>query len=498
MDGRTFRLHMQLLGHRGGRLLAAWSALAALAALVPALWMWGFTVDDALIAVRYARHVAQGAGWRFNAHGPSTDGVTPLPWPLLLAPFARTNALAVLLRARMLGLVVWVLTATALGRAVGRVAAPGWARIAALATMALSVPLAAHAVSGMETALATALATWAALLGERPRVAALLAGLAASLRPEMAPWACALAVGLTVAADRRAPGQAPGGVARWIEAAAIAIGPFVACALVRTWAWGRPAPLAVLAKPSDFEHGLAYAGAACVVTLVPVLVLAPVALARQPRALAIVLAALAQIAAVVVAGGDWMPYARLMVPVVPSLVYAAVLIASAARPVAVAGRSLVAVALGVVLVARGGTRGRAVGADREALIAAARPLLDGHGSERPTRVAALDIGWVSAATEADVVDLAGLTDPEIAALPGGHTSKRVDARFLLAREPDVLLLYAPFGPPPGGIDAWQDTTPSRAVEARLMSDDTVARHFGAPSWLALGSSGAGYIMLRSR
>ena len=96
------------------------------------------------------------------------------------------------------------------------------------------------------------------------------------------------------------------------------------------------------------------------------------------------------------------------------------------------------------------------------------------------------------------MDLAGLTDPEIAALPGGHTSKRVDARFLLAREPDVLVVYAPFGPPPGGLDAWQDTTPSRVVEARLMSDDVIARHFGAPSWLALGSSGAGYILLRSR
>jgi len=86
---------MQLLGHRGGRLLAAWSALGAAAALLPALWMWGFTVDDALIAVRYARHLVQGSGWRFNLHGASTDGVTPLPWPLVLAPFARADALVV-------------------------------------------------------------------------------------------------------------------------------------------------------------------------------------------------------------------------------------------------------------------------------------------------------------------------------------------------------------------------------------------------------------------
>ena len=35
----------------------------------------------------------------------------------------------------------------------------------------------------------------------------------------------------------------------------------------------------------------------------------------------------AQGIAIIVVGGDWMPYARLMVPVVPSLAWAAVLIA---------------------------------------------------------------------------------------------------------------------------------------------------------------------------
>jgi hypothetical protein len=477
---------MQLLGHREGRLLPAWTAFGAALALAGALWMWGFTVDDALIAVRYARHLAQGSGWRFNTHGPSTDGVTPLPWPLLLAPLARTGALALLLRARLLGLAAWVATGAALGHAAGRVAAPPWAKVAALATMALSVPVAAHAVSGMETALATALATTAAL-ARRPRSVALLAGLAASLRPEMAPWACVLAVGMTAAAG--------GGVARWIEAAAIAVAPFALCAVVRMLAWGSPAPLAVLAKPSDVAHGLAYAGAACVVTLVPILVLAPLAVVREPRALAIVLAAIVQVGAIVVVGGDWMPYSRLMVPVVPSLAYAAVLISRGAHPAATAARSLVAMTVGIVLIARGGTAGRTVGADRAALVASAAPWL---AAARASRVAALDVGWLSAATEADIIDLAGLTDPEIAALPGGHTSKRVDARFLMARAPDILLLYAPKGLPAGGLPDWTDTITSRAVEARLIDDDSVTRRFIATAWLPLGSDGAGYVALRSR
>jgi hypothetical protein len=449
--------------------------------------MWGFTVDDALIAVRYARHLTEGFGWRFNVGGPSTDGVTPLPWPLLLAPFARAEALVVLGRAKLLGLFAWVAASTALGRAVGRAVAPAWARVAALLVMAMSVPVAAYAVSGMETALATAIATSAVLRSDRPRLAALLAGLAATLRPEMAPWACTLAVAIAVIAD--------GGVTRWVEAGAIAIGPFALCAMVRTIAWGRPAPLALLAKPSDIEHGLAYAEAACVVTLAPVLVVAPFALARQPRALAIVLAAVVHVASIVLVGGDWMAYARLMVPVVPSLVLAAALIAGNAHPLASAVRTLLAVAVGLWLIlVQDGTGGRRVGADREALIAEARPLFEGA---RASRVAALDIGWVSAATEADIIDLGGLTDPEIATLPGGQTSKRVDARFLLERAPDLLLVYAPDGLPAEGLGAWPDTA-TYAVEARLIRDEAILRHFNAVAWLALGTSGKGYVVLRSR
>jgi hypothetical protein len=480
---------MQLLGHRRDRLLpgifrggrAPWCVLGALIALVPALWMWGFTVDDALISVRYARHLAAGIGWRFDAGGPSTDGVTPLPYPLILAPLAGADALVVLARAKALGLLAWTSAGAAIGGAVSE--APLGGRLAALATLALSVPVGAYAVSGMETALAMSLASWAAVCVARPRTAALLAGLAASLRPEMAPWALTLAVGAAIA-QRRSPAAcaATGG---------LALAPFVLCAVIRAVAWGRPAPLALMAKPSDLDHGLLYAGAACVVTLTPVLVVAPRALARTPRALVVTLAAVAHVAAVVVVGGDWMPLARLMAPVAPSLAYAGALASERARPIATAVRAALAVGLGVVLLARGGSDARHVGADRAALVAEARPWLAGA-----RRVAALDIGWLSAATEADIVDLAGLTDPEIAALPGGHTSKRVDARFLLERDPDALLLYLPYGLP-DGLASWPKAQPGRVVEARLMNDDAIPRHFTPAAWLPLRAGGAGYILLRT-
>jgi hypothetical protein len=471
---------MPFLGHRG-----RWLIAGALAALVPGIFLWGFTVDDALISVRYAHHVVSGVGWRFNADGPSTDGVTPLPWVLLLAPLASGDALGALAAAKGLGLVAWVATGAALGGAMGGMErSPAWARAAALATLALSVPAAAYAVSGMETPVATSLATAAVLLRRRPLLAASVGGSAAAFRPELGLWAFVLAVGLALAARSRP--------SRVLGAGVLAMAPFLACALVRTLAWGHPAPLALLAKPSDLAHGVAYAGAACVVTLVPLLALAPLALRRAPAALAVVAAGVAHVVALVAVGGDWMPYARLMVPILPSLAWAAAVASEHAHPVATAARSLVAVTLGAALVARGGTDGRRVGGDRAALIATARPLLAGFH-----HVASADVGWVGAATDADVVDLGGVTDPTIAVLPGGHTSKRIDARLLLERGTDALLLWAPAGLPEGSTEAWRRGRYGHAVDARLAADDVTARHFTATAFLPLGASGAGYVLLRA-
>ncbi len=430
-----------------------------------------------------------GSGWCFNAHGPSTDGVTPLPWPIVLAAFARGEPLAVLERAQALGLVVWVLTGTLLGWAVARVPlAPAWAKLGVFFALALSVPVAAHAVSGMETPVATGLATVAAVAYRRPRLAAIVAGLAAAFRPEMALWAGTLAVGIAVASRKS--------VALVVLCGVFAIAPFAFCGLVRAIVWGHPAPLSLMAKPGDVEQGINYATVACVVTLVPVLVVAPVALVRAPVALALVVASLAHVGAIIVVGGDWMPFARLMVPVVPSLAWAAVLASEHSRPTAMALRTLAAIVLGMVLLrisARVVEDGRTVMVDRAALVASARPALAGFA-----RVAGLDIGWLGAATEADVVDLAGLTDPEIAALPGGHTSKRVDAMFLLSRRPDALLLFAPRGLPSGGLPSYALADYPRVVEARLARDEAIAAHFAPVSWLPLGVRGAGYVILRAR
>jgi hypothetical protein len=481
---------MSGIGHTGRPLIrgARWGAFGALAALLPALALWGFTVDDALISVRYARHVAAGIGWRFNPHGPPTDGVTPLPWPVVLAPFARTDALRVLGRAKAIGVVASLTASVALGRAVGALGrAPVWFRGAVLVVYGLSVPVAAYAVSGMETAVCGALATFAALCLASPIVAAALAGVAVAFRPEMGPWAVVLASGAGLAAGR-GPGRA-------IILGLVALVPFAGCTFVRIVAFGHAAPLAVLAKPSDLEHGVAYAAAAALVSLAPVLVVAPRALACSPRAAVIAAAGLAHGVAIAMAGGDWMPFGRLMAPIVPSLCYAGALTGEHARRIASAVRVGVALVLGLGLdlgfwhVVRDGRR---VTADRTALVEAALPVL----GPLP-RVAALDVGWVGAATDADILDLAGLTDPQIAALPGGHTSKRVGVVTLLDRDPDALVLFAPSGLTEGGLADWDRATYGRAVERGLASDPVLGRHFVPAAWLPLGTNGAGYVVLRA-
>lgn len=474
---------MTWIGHRSTWLIAA---LAVAAALLPALWMWGFTVDDALISIRYARHLAAGAGYRFNLGGPSTDGVTPLPWPAILVPLAGGSGLDVLMRAKYMGLASWLLSAGAWGVAVGRAPARMTVKILALLLLALCIPVAAHAVSGMETGLATALGTLAAVSALRPRLCALLAGLAASLRPEMAPWA--LAVGAGMAWAERAP------PARVATCAAVAFAPFAACVAVRLACFGHPAPLALLAKPSDLAHGVSYAAAAALATLAPVVALSPLAFARAPRSARVLgLAGALHLVVIVAVGGDWMPYARLAAPIAPSLLLAFVLAAPHAHRKVTAARAVLALALGAYLLVKASPAGRHVTRDRAALIEAARPLLAEASS-----VAALDVGWPTAAAEITIIDLAGLTDPAIAALPGGHTSKRVDPVFLLDRAPDLLLFRTVEGVSGSSLDDWRSATYAYAVEARLVASDLVADRFDAVAFVPLGASGGGYVVLKKR
>jgi hypothetical protein len=439
------------------RRTAAVAALGALAALGPALALRGFTVDDALISARYAANLAHGAGYRFNAHGASTDGVTPLGWPLLLAPFASRGPLAALLAARILGVVAWMIAAAVLAVAIDRLEGKR-ARYAALVLLAASAPLAAWSVAGMETGLVIAFAALAAGLGRlgHARASAALAGVCAAMRPEMIPWAAVISVappprGSTAAA--RPP---------WDRAlrGALSLGPPVAVALIRFAIFGRPAPLSLLAKPADEMLGARYA-LACFLLTGPLALIAPLAWRRLDGfARVLLLSIVAHFAAIALAGGDWMPLSRLVAPVLPAVILVAAEIAAVADLRATAVRIALGLAGEIFQLVKVGPAAARVGHDRLALIEEMRSPLAGSKV-----IAALDIGWLGAATDATIVDLAGLTDPAIAVLPGGHTSKAIPASLLDARGVDTLVLQIKEGE--ARRDPWTTTWLARNVELRI-------------------------------
>jgi hypothetical protein len=404
----------------GGALAVALSAAAM-------TWLWGFTVDDALITARVASHLARGAGYRFNAGGPVVDAVTPLGFAPLLAPFAAGGPGAALTAAKWLGAGTVLVAVFGLGRRILRrtSAAHGGALLLCLA---LTAPLAAWAVSGMETGLVTALAIAALGRGVGADVAA---ALAAALRPELAPWCACVRLGLRLAA-----GDA---LKRAVVGPALVLGAVALVAALRVVFFGRAAPLSVFAKPSDLEHGFRYALFAFVQTGLPLLCVAPFSLRRAaPVARAIALSGAAHFLALILVGGDWMSLYRLAVPVLPSFALGAAELSRVAPPWASWLRAAVALALSAHLALALGPTARGVGPDRDRLIAAARAPLAGARV-----VAALDVGWVGAVADFTVVDLAGVTDERVAMLPGGHTSKRIDDALLRRRDVDALVVLAP-------------------------------------------------------
>ena len=426
------------------------AAAGGLLALAPALALRGFTVDDALITARYAAHLARGLGYRFNAAGAVTDGVTPLGFPFLLAPFAAGGPLAALAAAKVLGAVAWTLAAAVLALAIDRAAASR-ARFFALALVACSAPLAAWSVAGMETGVAAALGALAVALPElgAVRAGAASAGLLAALRPEALPFALVLSAS-----------PSPRGERTTALRLALGAGPFTAVVAVRALVFGHVVPLAVPAKPSDAEHGVAYA-LACFALAGPVAVVAPVALARMSGwGRGLVAAVLVHFAAVAFAGGDWMPLSRLVVPALPAAALAFARLSDAAAPWSTGARLALALSGELFQAARVGRAAAGVGAARAAVIAEMRAPLAGARV-----VAALDIGWLGAATDATIVDLAGVTDPDVAALPGGHTSKGIPPGLLDARHVDAVVLLVADGE--RVVEPWTGTAFARRVERRV-------------------------------
>jgi hypothetical protein len=454
--------------------------LVAMAAAGVALFaMRGFTVDDALIGARYAAHIASGHGPRFNISGPVTDGVTPLIWPWLLAPFSKSGALAGLAAAKWIGAVSWIVVVGLLARRIDEIADRKWAWAHLALLVVIGTPaVSAWAVAGMETGVAMSLAT-AAVVVACPVTSSSLAGAVALLRPEMVVWASVIALGNAWTKRKFTPHTA------------LAVVPFAVVCAVREVLFGAVAPLALRAKPSDLQHGAVYVLAAILVTGPILAVVAPRAWARLDVRPRWILGAFAAHGLVVLAvGGDWMPMSRLLVPALPSLAIVFAHLAKVSSVPSVLVRLALCVAGQAFVVWRVGYDAAHVTDSRMRLIEQLRPQL-----QNTDVVAALDVGWVGASFDGTVIDLAGLTDPAIASLPGGHTSKAIAPMQLAEKGATAIVLWTAAGTTPQ--EAWEQGKFTHDVERRLARMDYVREHF-QPAGVVEGNPKLRYLVLKKQ
>ncbi len=454
--------------------------MAALLLLAGAL-AWPYTVDDAYIVARYATRWATGLGYTMN-DGPPTDGVTGPAFTALVA-LGVSLGLDPIAFAKGLGLAAMALAAALVvgrirGQAAGRYPA-AWATLA----LAAQTTLSAWCVGGLETGVAALLVTAIALEATRhgsPRGHVVGAALAALvwLRPDLAIFGAVELLAVGVASRRQ------GAIALVLAVAGAA-----SLVAFRVVTFGHPLPLSFLAKGGDVAHGVQYVvGGVLLCTGGGGLLLA----SRGARAgglrfrfLALALAAHA--VSVALASGDWMPGYRLLAPTVPAYVLLAAqgirhgqVTVSAPRE----GRSpllgprflLLAAALAVAIpaadlavqipLARRAARMRAV---RGELVSAALV-------RSCERVATVDVGYLAYSSQLEVVDLGGLTEPEVARMPGGHLDKRVGTAFLASRDPDCILLHSSVAPRADELDRLRRYA-GFPVEERLVREPWIWSRF---------------------
>lgn len=432
------------------------------------LFAWAYTVDDAFITARYARNLTDGLGYAMNPGHPS-DGVTGPLWllPQLLACAAGVDPIAT---AKLVGLACASAAAYLAVAGLRARARGGAAAAAACALFVFSPSLPTWGVAGLETGLATLLVTIAAgcaLARPRARVIGLGACVFALawLRPELA----LLCLGLLASVALRARTRA-------LPAFALALAGALSVSAFRWYSFGDPLPLSYRAKAGTLGDGLHYTLVATVLaTGIAGAALCLTGALRGGRAERVLACALLlHLAAVVLAGGDWMPGYRLLVPALPLYVQLAALAAARGlrrRPAWAAAGVALACALPALDLftrlpeLRASADGRPEQAQLAHLLAA-----------RTQRVALLDVGFLGYASRVEVIDLGGLTDPVIARAPGGHLQKRIPPDYLRRRDPDAIVLHSRVAPRVGARGELQAFT-GYPVEQRLFASALVRERF---------------------
>lgn len=292
-----------------------------------AAWLFWFVCDDAFISFRYARHLAQGHGLRFNLdEAPPVEGYSNLLWVLIAAAFELVRvppALAMPVVSMLSGV---VLLLRFWRTAIDRLDLPSWIATVATAALAFSPGFVVWGTSGLET-LPTALLLFLvfdAWVLDRDPGGARRGGWAALglalIRTEGIAWVLVVAaLGLVVRGwerTRRTEGASP-----LLMALARVLGVFAVYYATRVAYFHTWVSNTTLAKV-DFgldsvERGALYVVGFWLAAVAPFvhLVLAPAAIGRaRATGLSIVAMAFAVPAYAVVVGGDFMTMGRLLVP----------------------------------------------------------------------------------------------------------------------------------------------------------------------------------------
>lgn len=430
--------------------------------LIAHAYQFDYTSDDAFISFRYAANLAAGHGLVYNV-GERVEGYTNFLWVMLLAPFLRFGADAVVV-ARLLGLIFAVLSLgpiLLLSRKLSRKAA-AWDLVPGLFT-ASCAPFALWALGGLETPLMTFLvlmAVWSDLRTDFASrfVSPLLYALATLTRPDALVFFLVSLVARTLAARRT-------GTLR--RATVTTLGVFLAV-MVPYFVWrfryyGHPWPNTYYAKAGDspevYLRGIRYLGGFLAQywvlgLLLPALFFLGRYRRRDPGVLHLAACSAAYLVFIVKFGGDQLVMYRFLVPILPLLfLLLSEGLAEARRRVLPRGGSSVAAALVVVaatvlLVYRAGldgAMGRRIDTERTSFAQAAevgRALREHYPAG--TKIAVVLAGIIPYYSGFYTIDMLGLNDEHIAHSPGlppgtgepGH--EKFDTDYVLGKEPDLI------------------------------------------------------------
>ncbi len=443
-------------------LLRALLALAGVVALLDAWRYRGYLIDDTFISLRYARNLVDGHGLVFNV-GEYVEGYTNFLFVLVAAlclrlgvdPIAATRVVSI--GAALVALICLARLETGRERR-----GPAWALL-------LLLPLETFAywsVASFETMLFTGLflAALSRLLLESARGrghgSAALFVLLALTRPEGVflfgvCTGCCWLVDTLRAADRWVPLRRHAGNAALF---AFGFGPYF---VWRFWYYGRPFPNTFYAKvtggSAQLVNGLHYLGewatahpplaAALLLPLALVTRRGREAVRARPETAAVYLIALTHTAYIVSVGGDFMPFFRFFLPVMPLY---ALLVASALRALA-PGRAQAAL---IVLVLAGALTSHATEQSYRAFVAHQTTIVGERVGAwlrgqvaADTLIAVNTAGAVPNASGLPTIDMLGLTDAAIAARPvyivssgwAGHRKGWGD--YVVRRQPRIVLWY---------------------------------------------------------